>query len=70
MGKIKQYFSMQRVLLLALLFVCLAPLSALAQTIQLTGTVTDTKGESLIGASVLKKEPVMVASPTLTATLR
>ena len=46
MGKIKQYFSMQRVLLLALLFVCLAPLSALAQTIQLTGTVTDTKGES------------------------
>ena len=40
MGKIKQYFSMQRVLLLALLFVCLAPLSALAQTIQLTGTVT------------------------------
>ena len=55
MGKIKQYFSMQRVLLLALLFVCLAPLSALAQTIQLTGTVTDTKGESLIGASVLEK---------------
>ena len=46
---------MQRVLLLALLFVCLAPLSALAQTIQLTGTVTDTKGESLIGASVLEK---------------
>lgn len=55
MGKIKQYSSMQRVLLLALLFVCLAPLSVLAQTIQLTGTVTDTKGESLIGASVREK---------------
>lgn len=53
MGKIKQY--LQRALLLALLFVCLAPLSALAQTIQLTGTVTDTKGESLIGASILEK---------------
>ena len=56
MGKIKQYFSMQRVLLLALLLCYVsAPLSALAQTIQLTGTVTDTKGESLIGASVLEK---------------
>ena len=55
MGKIKQYSSMQRALLLALLFVCLTPLSTLAQTIQLTGTVTDTKGESLIGASVLEK---------------
>lgn len=48
MGKIKQYFSMQRVLLLALLFVCLAPLSALAQTIQLTGTVTDTDRKSVV----------------------
>lgn len=55
MSKLKKNFSLQRVLLLALLFVCLVPLSALAQTIQLTGTVTDTKGESLIGASVLEK---------------
>lgn len=46
---------MQRVLLLALLFVCLVPLSSLAQTIQLTGTVIDTKGESLIGASIQEK---------------
>lgn len=46
---------MQRVILLTLLFVCLVPLSSLAQTIQLTGTVTDTKGETLIGASVLEK---------------
>ena len=45
MGKIKQY--LQRALLLALLFVCLAPLSALAQTIQLTGTVTDTNRQWL-----------------------
>ena len=51
MGKIKQY--LQRALLLALLFVCLA-LSALAQTIQPTGTVTDTS-ENLIGASILEK---------------
>jgi len=55
MGKIKKYSLMQRVILLALLFVCLVPLSSLAQTIQLTGTVTDTKGETLIGASVLEK---------------
>lgn len=55
MGKIKKYSSMQRVLLLALLFVCLVPLSSLAQTIQLTGTVIDTKGESLIGASIQEK---------------
>ena len=55
MGKIKKYSLMQRVILLTLLFVCLVPLSSLAQTIQLTGTVTDTKGETLIGASVLEK---------------
>lgn len=55
MGKIKKYSLMQRVILLALLFVCLVPLSSLAQTVQLTGTVTDTKGETLIGASVLEK---------------
>lgn len=54
MSKITKYAIMQRVYLLSLLFV-LIPLSALAQTIQLTGTVTDTKGETLIGASVLEK---------------
>lgn len=54
MSKITKYAIMQRVYLLSLLFV-LIPLSAFAQTIQLTGTVTDTKGETLIGASVLEK---------------
>ena len=54
MSKITKYAIMQRVYLLSLLLV-LIPLSALAQTIQLTGTVTDTKGETLIGASVLEK---------------
>ncbi|EJX07650.1 TonB-dependent Receptor, partial [gut metagenome] len=33
----------------------MVPLTALAQSIQLKGTVLDTKGESLIGASVLEK---------------
>ena len=55
MGKIKKYSLIQRAALLALLFVCLVPLSSLAQTIQLTGTVTATKGETLIGASVMEK---------------
>lgn len=68
MGKIKKYSLMQRVILLTLLFVCLVPLSSLAQTIQLTGTVTDTKGETLIGASVLEKVQLMVALQTLTVT--
>lgn len=69
MGKIKKYSLIQRSALLALLFVCLVPLSSLAQTIQLTGTVTDTKGETLIGASVLEKVQPMVALPTSTVTL-
>lgn len=69
MGKIKKYSLIQRAALLALLFVCLVPLSSLAQTIQLTGTVTDTKGETLIGASVWKKVQPMVALPTSTVIL-
>lgn len=55
MGKINKYSSLQRVLFIAILFVCFVPMTVLAQTIQLTGTVTDTKGEPLIGASVLEK---------------
>ena len=51
----KKYVQLQRVFLLTLLITCLVPLYSLAQTIQLTGTVTDTKGETLIGASVLEK---------------
>lgn len=47
--------SMKRVVKLALLFAFLIPLSSLAQNIQLTGTVTDTTGETVIGASVLEK---------------
>ncbi len=38
-----------------LFFACLTPLNLFAQTIQLTGTVSDSKGEPLIGASVLEK---------------
>ena len=68
MGKIKQ-FCKEHYYLLCSLYVLLAPLSALAQTIQLTGTVTEPR-KSLIGASIWRKEPAMVASPTLTATLR
>lgn len=55
MGKIQKYSLMQRVLFLALLFVGLMPLTGFAQTIQLTGTVTDETGETVIGASVLEK---------------
>lgn len=55
MSKITFISTKQRALL-TLLFVCLMSLSsALAQTVQLTGTVTDTKGAELIGASVLEK---------------
>lgn len=55
MGKIKKYSLIQRAALLALLFVCLVPLSSLAQTIQLTGTVTDTKGETLMAPVFWKR---------------
>lgn len=40
---------------LMLLIAFLIPLSALAQSIQLRGTVTDTAGEPVIGASVVEK---------------
>ena len=55
MGRIIKNCSMKRVVKLALLFAFLIPLSSLAQNIQLTGTVTDTTGETVIGASVLEK---------------
>ena len=55
MGRIIKNCSMKRVVKLALLFALLIPLSSLAQNIQLTGTVTDTTGETVIGASVLEK---------------
>lgn len=38
-----------------LLFILLTPFSAFAQSIQLKGTVTDTTGEPIIGASVIEK---------------
>lgn len=55
MSNFKHYYFMQRILIITLFFACLTPLSLLAQTIQLTGTVSDSKGEVLIGASVLEK---------------
>ena len=55
MGKIKKYSLVQRVTLMALLFACLVPMGAWAQSIQLNGTVVDATGETVIGASVLEK---------------
>ncbi|MCF2708482.1 SusC/RagA family TonB-linked outer membrane protein [Bacteroides pyogenes] len=55
MGRIAKNCHMKRVWKFALLFAFLIPLSSLAQNIQLTGTVTDVKGEGIIGASVLEK---------------
>lgn len=54
MDSLKQH-SMLRAAFLALLLICMVPLTALAQSIQLKGTVLDSKGETLIGASVLEK---------------
>ncbi len=54
MSKLKKDFG-QRVMFFTLLFVSLFSLNAWAQTIQLTGTVTDGRGEPLIGASVLEQ---------------
>lgn len=59
MGRIAKNCHMKRVWKFALLFAFLIPLSSLAQNIQLTGTVTDVKGEGIIGASVLEKEQRM-----------
>ncbi|MCI5663445.1 MAG: TonB-dependent receptor [Mediterranea sp.] len=55
MGRMKKYSSVQRAMMLCMLFVGLMPLTLWAQTIQVTGTVLDATGETIIGASVLEK---------------
>ena len=50
----KNYFK-ERIMLLILLFAFMTPFGALAQTIQLTGLVTDAANEPIIGASVIVK---------------
>ena len=50
----KNYFK-ERIMLLILLFAFMTPFGALAQTIQLTGLVTDAANEPIIGASVVEK---------------
>ena len=54
MGRITKYSCLQRAIFLCLLFVGLLPLTLSAQSIQVSGIVTDTSGESIIGASVLE----------------
>ena len=49
----KNYF--KRMMLLVLFMALLAPMSVWAQNIQLTGVVTDTSKEPIIGASVVEK---------------
>ena len=49
----KNYFK-ERIMLLILLFAFMTPFGALAQTIQLTGLVTDAANEPIIGASVVE----------------
>lgn len=52
----KSNYYKERVIQLLLFFTFMLPIGALAQNnIQLTGTVTDTTGETVIGASVLEK---------------
>lgn len=51
-----------------LMFFCLIPFWAIAQTVTISGNVKDSAGVPVIGASVLEKEPLMVLSPTLTET--
>ncbi len=50
----KNYFK-ERIMLLILLFAFMTPFGTLAQTIQLTGLVTDAANEPIIGASVVEK---------------
>lgn len=51
----KSNYLKERVIQLILFFAFMLPAGACAQNIQLTGTVTDATGESVIGASVLEK---------------
>lgn len=51
----KSNYLKERVIQLILFFAFMLPAGAWAQNIQLTGTVTDATGESVIGASVLEK---------------
>lgn len=51
----KSNYSKERVIQLLFFFAFLLPVGAWAQNIQLTGTVTDATGETVIGASVLEK---------------
>ncbi len=51
----KSNYFKERVIQLLLFFAFMLPVSALAQNIELTGTVTDATGETVIGASVLEK---------------
>ena len=50
----KNYFK-ERIMLLVLLLAFMTPFGAFAQTIQLTGLVTDASNEPIIGASVVEK---------------
>ena len=51
----KSNYYKERVIQLLLFFAFMLPIGASAQNIQLTGTVIDTTGETVIGASVLEK---------------
>lgn len=51
----KSNYFRERVIQLLLFFAFMLPVGALAQNIELTGTVTDATGETVIGASVLEK---------------
>ena len=51
----KSNYYKERVIQLLLFFAFMFPIGAWAQNIQLTGTVTDATGETVIGASVLEK---------------
>ena len=51
----KSNYYKERVIQLLLFFAFMLPMGALAQNIQLNGTVTDVSDESVIGASVLEK---------------